>query len=39
MNFRHLPLQDEPQGFWIMLVVQLAIGGLLIAALKWRKLL
>jgi magnesium transporter len=39
MNFRHLPLQDEPNGFWIMLVVQLAIGGLLIAALKWRKLL
>lgn len=39
MNFRHLPLQDASGGFWIMLVVQLAIGGLLIAVLKWRKLL
>lgn len=39
MNFTHLPLQDARYGFWIMLVVQLGIGGLLIAALKWRKLL
>ena len=39
MNFAHIPLSEEPHGFWLMVVVQLGIGGLLIAALKWRKLL
>jgi magnesium transporter len=39
MNFTHLPLQGVRNGFWIMLVVQLGIGGLLVAGLKWRKLL
>jgi magnesium transporter len=39
MNFKDIPLSGEPHGFWLMVVVQLAIGGLLFAALKWRKLL
>jgi magnesium transporter len=39
MNFDRIPLRDWPHGFWFMLIVQLAIGGALLAALKWRKLL
>jgi magnesium transporter len=39
MNFDHIPLKDFQHGFWLMLVVQLALGGLLLVALKWRKLL
>jgi len=37
MNFGHIPLADHPDGFWIMLVLQLALGVGLIAILKWRK--
>ncbi|SRR6266542_1399089 len=39
MNFEHIPLQHESHGFWTLLVGQLAIGGVLVAVLKWRKLL
>jgi magnesium transporter len=39
MNFDQIPLAHARYGFWIMLVVQLGIGALLVAALKWRKLL
>jgi magnesium transporter len=39
MNFTHIPLSDSPYGFWIMLVVQLGLGGLLLLILRWRKLL
>ena len=39
MNFEKIPLHDWPLGFWFMLVVQLVLGGLLLAALRWRKLL
>lgn len=39
MNFDKIPLAHEPNGFWIMLVLQLALGGLLLALLRWRKLL
>ncbi|MEP6904672.1 MAG: magnesium/cobalt transporter CorA [Gemmatimonadales bacterium] len=39
MNFEKIPLHDWPHGFWFMLVVQLVIGGILLAALRWRKLL
>lgn len=39
MNFDEIPLAHEPHGFWIMLFVQLGLGGLLLAVLKWRKLL
>jgi magnesium transporter len=37
MNFRHIPLADNPLGFWLMLALQLAIGGVLLFLLVWRK--
>jgi magnesium transporter len=39
MNFTHIPMSESPWGFWIMLVLQLALGGGLIALLRWKKLL
>ncbi len=39
MNFSRIPLSAHPQGFWIMLVVQLLIGGFLVGVLKWLKVL
>jgi magnesium transporter len=39
MNFDEIPLSHTSHGFWTMLVVQLALGGLLLAFLRWRKLL
>ena len=39
MNFAHIPLSENPWGFWIMLVLQLALGGMLVALLRWRRLL
>jgi magnesium transporter len=39
MNLSPVPLATMHHGFWVMVIVQLAIGGLLLAALKWRKLL
>lgn len=39
MNFDEIPLAHTAHGFWIMLFVQLGLGGLLLAILKWRKLL
>ena len=39
MNFTRIPLADAPQGFWIMLLVQLGLGGILLVILRWRKLL
>ena len=39
MNFTHIPLSDQPHGFWILLGLQLAIGAVLLVALRWRKLL
>jgi magnesium transporter len=39
MNFGSIPLSAHPMGFCIMLVVQVAIGILLLAVLRWRKLL
>jgi magnesium transporter len=39
MNFEKIPLHEWPYGFWFMLVAQLVLGGLLLAALRWRKLL
>ena len=39
MNFERIPLHGWPYGFWFMLIVQLALGGLLLAVLKRRKLL
>lgn len=39
MNFDEIPLAHTSHGFWTMLVVQLGLGGLLLALLRWRKLL
>ena len=37
MNFARIPMAQTAYGFWLMLVVQLAIGIGLIALLRWRK--
>jgi magnesium transporter len=37
MNFGRVPLAENPWGFEIMLVAQVALGAGLIALLKWRK--
>jgi magnesium transporter len=37
MNFARIPLADHAGGFWIMLVLQLALGAGLVALLKWRR--
>ncbi len=39
MNFNKIPLSDSPSGFWIMLVLQLAIGGALLLFLRRRRIL
>lgn len=39
MNFDDIPLAHWPYGFWAMLVGQLGLGLLLLAILRWRKLL
>jgi len=37
MNFERIPMARHPRGFWIMMALQLGIGGALIALLRWRK--
>lgn len=39
MNFSKIPLSNAPHGFWVLLLGQLALGGLLIAVLRRQKLL
>lgn len=39
MNFDYIPLAHTSHGFWTMVVLQLALGGLLLLYLRWRKLL
>ncbi|HVF39498.1 MAG TPA: magnesium transporter CorA family protein [Gemmatimonadaceae bacterium] len=39
MNFDKIPLAHSAYGFWTMLAVQLGLGFLLLAVLRWRKLL
>ena len=39
MNFARIPLSNYPHGFWVMLVLQLALGLGLVAILRWKKLL
>jgi magnesium transporter len=39
MNFDDIPLAHTSHGFWTMLVVQIGLGLLLLALLRWRKLL
>jgi magnesium transporter len=37
MNFERIPLARYPYGFWVLLGVQLGVGALLIAILRWRR--
>ena len=39
MNFERVPLSHSPGGFWWMMILQLALGFLLLLALRWRGLL
>ena len=39
MNFIEIPLSHYPHGFWVMLVLQLALGVALVAVLRFKKLL
>jgi len=39
MNFDYIPLAHAGYGFWMMVAVQLGLGGLLLLFLRWRKLL
>lgn len=36
MNFAHIPMSGRPYGFWILLLVQLGLGGLLVLFLRRR---
>ena len=36
MNFTHIPLSDWPYGFWVMFLIQLALGGALVWMLRRR---
>lgn len=38
MNFAHIPLSQWPHGFWVLLVVQLGLGGALLYFLRRRHL-
>jgi magnesium transporter len=37
MNFSAIPLSAWPHGFWFMLLLQLALGGLLLFYLRWKR--
>lgn len=39
MNFTHIPLEDDPSGFWLMLLLQLLLGLVVVVGLKWKRLL
>ena len=39
MNFSRIPLADHPQGFWLMLALQLGIGVGLLVLLRLRRML
>jgi magnesium transporter len=39
MNFEHIPLHSHPYGFMILVLAQLGLGLLILAGLKWHKLL
>lgn len=39
MNFTRIPLSGWPHGFWLLLVVQLSLGGMLLFFLRWRRYL
>lgn len=37
MNFEHIPFSGWPHGFWVLLVVQLGLGGLLLLYLRSKR--
>jgi magnesium transporter len=39
MNVNGIPLSHSTYAFWIMLLIQLGLGGVLLVFLRWRKLL
>jgi magnesium transporter len=39
MNFAHIPLQNDPGGFWYMLALQLALSAALLVVLRLRRLI
>jgi magnesium transporter len=39
MNFEHIPLHSHPYGFMILVSAQVTVAFLILAGLKWRKLL
>jgi len=39
MNFERIPLHNNPHGFLILVFAQLALGLVILAGLKWRKIL
>jgi magnesium transporter len=39
MNFEHIPLHSHPHGFMILLFGQISLSLLILAGLRWRKLL
>ena len=39
MNFEHIPLHGNPNGFTILVSAQVMVALLILAGLKWRKLL
>ena len=39
MNFRHIPLAEQPNAFWYMLALQLALSAVLLIVLRVRKLI
>jgi len=39
MNFSHIPLSENPAGFWYMLALQLALSAVLLIALRLRRLI
>src|SRR5687767_15158256 len=39
MNFVHIPLSENPAGFWYMLALQLALSAVLLIALRLRRLI
>jgi magnesium transporter len=38
MNFEKIPLHGFAHGFWLMVALQLALGIILVAVLRWKKL-
>lgn len=39
MNFAHIPLSTHPHGFWLLLAVQMLIAAIILAVLRWRRVI